>query len=385
MNALHARAAEVLDLARTRKVMLATGLMVGYGYTIEFWTGTHPVGGGRISKVGDGQTIASRATEDPDVVRHEHRRDGERVRVLVAGGRVTVNGEPVFLKGVNWHEESPERGRSLTPADYDAELAHLDALGANFLRNSHYNRHPYLYAAADEAGLLLLDEAENMWLDEPQQRVQLRSYGLSRALVAAMVWNQHNHPSVALWSLQNESQTSSGVYESWLADMRDAVRALDCQERPVTWASHTPTDPAFHLADVVGLNEYFGYFYGSDDMLGPVLDGLHGRHPDKPILVTENGTWSAPELRGGRPDPLTDPGTPEWQAAKFRAHWDQVTAPDRASYVTGFTFWSLRDYKTRRPYARFSYNGLSTMGLLPFDSDAETPVYAAFRDARPPT
>lgn len=60
--------------------------------TIEFWTGQHPVYSGtdfsqvgerrRIKDVGDGQTVTSEVTEDPSVVRHEHRRDGELLRVL---------------------------------------------------------------------------------------------------------------------------------------------------------------------------------------------------------------------------------------------------------------------------------------------------------------
>lgn len=303
--------------------------------------------------------------------------------VEAADGDLTIDGEAVFLKGVNWHEETPERGRSLAASDYDDVLARLDDLDANLLRNSHYNRHPYLYEAADEAGLFVLDEAENVWLDGAEQRTQLESYGLSRALVASMAWNQHNHPSVCLFSLQNECSAFSSAYAPWLADMREAVRALDVQRRPITWASKTPFDPEFEKADVVGLNEYYGYFQGTDGDLGRILDVIHDVYPETPILVTENGTWSAPELRGAPANSATMPGTPEWQAAKFEDHWRQVVDPERP-YVTGYAFWNLKDYKERHDYNRFNYNGISTMGLLSFDGERETLAYEAFRDAAPP-
>lgn len=304
--------------------------------------------------------------------------------VDASDGRLRLNGRQLFLKGVNWHEETPTHGRSLPLDAYDDVVDRLRDLRVNFLRNSHYNRHQYLYEAADEAGIVVLDEASNMWLDEPAQRLQVRSYGLSRALVATMAWNQHNHPSVGLWSVHNESNPFTAAYSSWVTDMVETVSAIDRQARPVTWASKSPFDPAFDHADVLGFNEYYGYFSGRDGDLGRVLDALHGRHPDTPILITENGSWSAPELRGTPSDSPTVPGSPEWQASKFERHWEQVTAPKRSSYMAGYTYWTLKDYKQRTDYNRFTYNGLSTMGLLPFDGEQETAAYHVFGAATPP-
>lgn len=50
--------------------------------TIEFFTGKHPVGGGSVA-LPDGHKLASSATEDPNLVKHEvFDADGERVRTL---------------------------------------------------------------------------------------------------------------------------------------------------------------------------------------------------------------------------------------------------------------------------------------------------------------
>lgn len=299
--------------------------------------------------------------------------------VAVVGTELQVNGEAVFLKGVNWHEETGASGRSLTIAEYDHELGHLLELEATMMRNCVYNRHPYAYEWADEHGVLVMDDTDNMWLNTAQERLQTERYGLSRALTSAMVWNQHNHPSVILWGLQNESEIDGGgapVYRAWLSDMKDAVRELDLHERPVTWASGSSWDPAFDLADVIGFNEYFGYFYGSNGDLGPTLDAVHANHPDKPIAITENGSWSYLGNRG----PATEPGTEDWQAANLQAHWDQVVA---RPFVAGYMFWVLKDYKQRLGYNQ-ELNGISTMGLLGWDSQTRRLAFDTYRDADPP-
>ncbi len=297
--------------------------------------------------------------------------------VDVSGGRLRLNGEPIFLKGLNWHEETPARGRSMRRDDYTEILGIAADLGANFLRNCGYTRHPDFYRAADERGMLVCDEPDNFWVEARQQRIQCR-YGLSSALVATMVWNQVNHPSVVLWSLHNESQaTDEPVYRQWISQLRAAATGIDPQQRPVTWASSTSWDPAFDLADVIGFNEYFGYFYGHDDDLGATIDAVHRRYPASPILITENGTYAEPGRHGGP----GETGTEEWQADKLRKHWRQVAA--RAGDVAGYTYWLLRDYKQRMNY-NHRLNGISAMGLITFDGRRRAAA-AAFRDCRIPS
>jgi hypothetical protein len=58
--------------------ILADALVIN---TIEFFSGKNPVSGGTTA-LGDGNTLHSSRTEDPNLVRHEHRKDGKVVRVL---------------------------------------------------------------------------------------------------------------------------------------------------------------------------------------------------------------------------------------------------------------------------------------------------------------
>lgn len=337
------------------------------------WSSESPQTYTAVAELRSGPEISQRPT-------HDQLSTTYGVRSVTTGdAALRVNGEQVFLKGLNWHEETGASGRSMTVEEYDHELGHALDLGANLLRNSVYNRHPYVYEWADEHGVYVMDDIDNMWLNTDQERLQTESYGLSRAMAAAMAWNQHNRPSVILWGLQNESEIDPGgapVYRAWLQDMKDAVRALDLQDRPVTWASGTTHDPAFDIADVIGFNEYFGYFYGRNEDLGPAIDAVHAAHPDKPILITENGSWSYLGLRG---DP-TEQGTEDWQAANLVSHWEQATARE---HVAGYVHWVLKDYKQRLGYNE-ELNGISVMGLLGWDSSTRRLAYDAYRDAAMP-
>ena len=57
-------------------------------------------------------TVAAGADENGRAADDLAVRYGMRA-VEVAGARLCLNGEPVFLKGLNWHEETAERGRSM--------------------------------------------------------------------------------------------------------------------------------------------------------------------------------------------------------------------------------------------------------------------------------
>jgi len=276
----------------------------------------------------------------------------------VDGTKILLNDQQVFLKGTNWHEETSQSGRSMTKEEYDIELGLVKEMNMNFIRNSHYNRHPYAYEYADRHGIMVMDETENMWLDQAAVRNQYRSYGLSRAAVMMTTWNNLNHPSIIIWGLCNEV-SYGGEYNSWIKDLCDITKAIDIQGRPVSWAARDTNDTAFHYADIVGFNEYAGFFWGKNEDLTSVLHGVHRRFPDKPILITENGSWSVFGVTGSP----SQTGSEHWQAANFRSHYNQATA--HKDFVVGYTFWVLKDYKTRAGY-NFDSIGISTMGTVPW-------------------
>ena len=277
----------------------------------------------------------------------------------IDGNKIYLNGERIWLKGTSWHEETSESGRSLRKDEYEFEYDMFQDLGFNLLRNSVYNRHPYAYELADERGILIIDEAQNMWMGDSAVDYQYETYRLHFALQAKTTWNQMNHPSVIMWGMMNEPSVWSRNFYNYTKELVDVTKLLDLHDRPTLGAFRTSNaeTPVMGLMDIIGINEYFGFHHGAEEDLEPFLDWVAWKYPDKPILITENGAWST----------IGDASRQAWHAGVFRSHYGAVA--ERSDQFIGYTFWVLKDYKSRRDYSSAN-NGVSGMGVVPFDHTA---------------
>ncbi|WP_039940036.1 glycoside hydrolase family 2 TIM barrel-domain containing protein [Streptomyces himastatinicus] len=134
-----------------------------------------------------------------------HHRVGFRT-VAIVGRDLLVNGERVFIRGVNRHDFHPLTGRTVTPAEMRADLETIKRYGFNAVRTSHYPNDPALLDLADELGLYLVDEADIESHDHAHEIADDPRYlAAFTDRVARMVLRDKNHPSVIIWSLGNES------------------------------------------------------------------------------------------------------------------------------------------------------------------------------------
>ncbi|MFD8224788.1 glycoside hydrolase family 2 TIM barrel-domain containing protein [Streptomyces massasporeus] len=126
--------------------------------------------------------------------------------VEIDGRDLLVNGERVFIRGVNRHDFHPLTGRTVTCDDMRADLVLLKRFGFNAIRTAHYPNDPALYDLADELGFYVVDEADIESHDHAHEIADDPRYlGAFVDRVARMVLRDKNHPSVIIWSLGNES------------------------------------------------------------------------------------------------------------------------------------------------------------------------------------
>lgn len=78
----------------------------------------------------------------------------------VEGNKFLVNEKPIYIKGINRHENDARNGRAITVADLERDLKMIKANGLNAIRLSHYTNNPATYEIAAELGLYLMDEAD---------------------------------------------------------------------------------------------------------------------------------------------------------------------------------------------------------------------------------
>ncbi|MFC3574064.1 glycoside hydrolase family 2 TIM barrel-domain containing protein [Streptomyces yaanensis] len=142
---------------------------------------------------------------DGTVADTSYRRIGFR-DVEIVGRDLLVNGERVFIRGVNRHDFHPLTGRTVSYDDMRADLVLMKRFGFNAIRTAHYPNDPALYDLADELGFYVVDEADIESHDHAHEIADDPRY-LNAFVdrVSRMVLRDKNHPSVIIWSLGNES------------------------------------------------------------------------------------------------------------------------------------------------------------------------------------
>jgi beta-glucuronidase len=272
------------------------------------------------------------------------------------GGRILLNGKRLNLRGASIHEDDLEEGGALSQGTRRLLVSRLRDLGGTVTR-SHYPLHPALLELLDKHGILY-------WLDAPVWQVTNANFNQANVRAAAQravlltVRNNLNHPSVMTWSLANEpAETGSnlGVFGEglirYIRDTSAAAREMDdtrliAIERQ-SRIGEPPTTPAHRYLDVLGVNEYFGWYRSvrEDDTahpgstvqdLGGFLDGIHAANPNLPIVITEYGA------EGTRPGPVEQKGTYEFQRKFVREH---LAVHESKPYVNGSIHWALRDFR----------------------------------------
>lgn len=131
--------------------------------------------------------------------------------IAIEDGVLTVNGQPVFMRGVNRHEYNPKTGRAITREQTLHELEMIKQAGLNAIRCSHYPNNPFFYDLCDELGLYVIDECdlETHGFEPLGKDTQLNSDPEWRDAyldrIQRMVGRDRNRACVVIWSLGNES------------------------------------------------------------------------------------------------------------------------------------------------------------------------------------
>jgi beta-galactosidase len=158
---------------------------------LERWTPDTPNLYGAVISLAEGRT-----TKDIKYQRFGWRQFGE------ADGKLTLNGEPLELRGDSWHFTGvPQMTRRYAWAWYNM----LKDAGANAVR-LHAMPFPEFYLdVADEMGICVLDES-GIWSSDGGPKVDSEEYWAScREHLTRLVARDRNHPAVFGWSVCNET------------------------------------------------------------------------------------------------------------------------------------------------------------------------------------
>ena len=261
------------------------------------------------------------------------------------GTEILLNGRPIFLRGVCIHEEAPFRGgRAYSREDAQTLLGWAKELGCNFVRLAHYPHNEFMVKEADRLGIMVWSEIPVYWTILWENSATLDN---ARNQLSEMITRDKNRAAVIVWSMANETPLGDARL-SFLRKLIEHARSLDgtrlisaaMERHYVNEKTQMIDDPLGEYLDVLGCNEYVGWYDG----LPEKADRLEWKMKyQKPLIMSEFGA-EAPY--GNHGDPLTR-WTEEYQE---NAYQHQVKMLKRISFLRGTCPWILMDFRSpRRP------------------------------------
>jgi len=149
-------------------------------------------------------------------------------RVEIKDQQLMVNGKAIYLKGVNRHDHHAVTGQFVTLDDMLEDIRLMKQCNINAVRTSHYPNDPRWYDLCDRYGIYVIDEANveshghgfephNGTGNDPRFRKAIFDR------IQRMVMRDHNHPSIIVWSLGNETGPGSTFVDAfkWIHEHDD--------------------------------------------------------------------------------------------------------------------------------------------------------------------
>lgn len=265
--------------------------------------------------------------------------------IEVIGEDILLNGEPIFLHGICIHEDAPFRtGRAFSIEDAKILLGWAKELNCNFVRLAHYPHNENMIRMADSMGIMVWAEIPVYWTIQWENN---ETFMNARNQLSEIITRDKNRASVIMWSMGNETP----LYNSrlnFMSNLAKFAREKD-QTRLITAAieSHYKNentviidDPLGKYLDVLGCNEYIGWYDGLPEKCDRIRwETIY----DKPLIISECGGAA---LYGFHGDELTR-WSEEYQESIYK---HQISMLKRIQFLKGMTPWILKDFRSpRRP------------------------------------
>jgi len=280
--------------------------------------------------------------------------------VETRGTQILLNGRPIFLRGISMHEEAPFRGgRAFSEEDDRTLLGWAQELGCNFVRLAHYPHNEELIRLADRMGILVWSEVPVYWDVDWTNPATLEN---AEAQLRDNIARDHNRAAVILWSLSNETPVGA-PRTNFLKTLAGYVRQLDSTRLITSAMNHTEasgpdarrlSDPLGQFLDVLGLNEYVGWYEHAPEDADRIQWSFAY---DKPLIVSEFGGGALYGKHGHTGTRFTE----EYQANLFE---HQLKMLEKIPSLAGMSPWVLMDFYSPRRFLPGVQDFRNRKGLL---------------------
>jgi beta-glucuronidase len=291
--------------------------------------------------------------------------------VEVNGKQFRINEQSFYFTGFGMHEDHVTIGKGHSNTQMVQDFQLLEWVGANSFRTSHYPYAEEVMDFADRHGIVVIDETPAVGLNAAfaglfgqgpkatyaDEFVNEDTAASHRQAISELIARDKNRPSVVIWSIANEPETTEKGARRYFEPLVALARKLD-PSRPVGFANEgrgTPTkDVIADLFDVLMLNRYYGWYIDTGDLASAELalekelrewESKYG----KPIIMTEYGA----DTMSGLHSIYEQPWSEEFQSA-FLDMFHRVF--DRVDALVGEHVWNFADFQTSNGIIRVDGN-----------------------------
>lgn len=183
-----------------------------------------------------------------------------------------INGEKMFLRGVNRHQDYPYIGYALSDEAQYRDAVKIKEAGFDYIRLSHYPHSPTFLNACDELGIVVVDAILGWQYYTKDPAFQQQVFQSGRELIR----RDRNHPCVIAWELS--------LNESWMDEpFIDELQKITHEEYP------------YDQCYSAGWQEY-----GYDIYMQARQHRIqYYRESQKPYIVSEYGDWEYYAMNAG--------------------------------------------------------------------------------------
>lgn len=286
------------------------------------------------------------------------------------GTEILLNSKPVFLRGISVHEDDAELGKVTNEEDLRRRFEHARELGCNYLRLAHYPHHERAAEIADELGFLLWEEIPVYWAIDFANPATYRD---AQNQLIELIKRDRNRASVVIWSVGNENPDTDDRL-TFMRGLADTCRKFDPTRLTsaaclVNHARNRIEDRLAECIDVIGLNEYYGWYEENFDDLAAIGENSN---PDRPVVISETGADGVIGPKGPEKGLFSE----DYMAEVYR---NQIATLRQLDYVKGMSPWILYDFRVERRQNIFQ-NGYNHKGLIAADKKTKKKAFHILAD-----
>ena len=286
-----------------------------------------------------------------------------------------LNGQPYDLHGVSMHQDRIDKGYAVSDADRTEDVNLIKEIGATFVRLSTYEFEQTTYDLLDRAGIVVTTEipvvnyanSSTSFVDNAKQQLK------------ELIRQNYNHPSIVFWGLFNEIPDNSN---SWsLIPQLNSLAHSEDSTRLTTGASFNKISDSSALntsTDVIGVNQYYGWYAGVPDELATWADNVHAAYPTRKIGLSEYGAGASIYQHELHPANIITTGTwhpEEYQSLVHEQTW--AILKDR-SYLWQKTIWNMFDFASDLR-SEGDQMGRNDKGLVTYDRKVKKDVFYFYK------